>query len=878
MDQPFILRFTQASSPGRLFSVKFYTNVSSLKGEILYCGYENGKRVRKKIRFKPVLFTPSKSKNPQWRSLDGTGIEPTLFDSMWDAKEFLKLYENVPNFPIFGNTRWVSQFMQREFPDEICWDRDLINISTVDIECISKEGFPKPEDALYPINAITVKNNNDDVYHVWGLKPYDETLKKVKGRVEFHQFRTEMDMLTHFVNWWADPANTPDIVTGWNVRLFDIPYIVNRLGRVFGGPEMAAKLSPWNKIDIREKTIMKKSMLVYEIAGIAQLDYLDLFQKFTRLTYGTQESYRLGHIAHVVLGETKVNYTDEFNNLAELYEGDHQKFIDYNIRDVELVDRMEDKLGLITLALTLSYIGGVNYADSLGTTAIWDSIIYRDLTKRFIAPSVKQIPVDPEYEIVGAVDKDSEDTKSGFAGGYVKPVQVGMHNWVCSFDLNSLYPNLIIQYNMSPETTLPASRQTKGVRPDSILAGTPFVPTCDTIVAANGIHFRSDVEGVLPRLIKHLYDQRVILKKAMLEEKKRLESIPKGDRIERIKCEREIARLENHQLAVKTILNSLYGAVGNLYFRYFDLRVAEAVTLSGQLSIRWAEKHVNEFLNKTLGTNQDYVIAIDTDSLYVNMEAVVNKFQPKNPVKFLDEFCSKGMEPVLKKAYDDLAKTMLCPSNRMVMKREAIADRGIWVAKKRYILNVHNNEGVQYAEPKIKVMGLESVKSSTPAICRDWMKQMFKTIMTKSESEAQEQIAKFREEFNKLSPEDIASPRRVNDLRKYADPEKIYDKGTPINSRAALLHNWHIKHSGLERKYDLIGEGDNIKFVFLRVPNTINENVIGFLDNLPKELNLHKSVDYDTQFEKTFLEPMALIFEAIGWKTEKVASLEDFFT
>jgi DNA polymerase elongation subunit (family B) len=858
-----------------VFSVKFYTNVSSFKGDILYCGYERGKRIRKKIKFKPVLFLPSKSQNPQWRSLDDKPIQAQKFDSIWDAREFIKLYENVPSFDIYGNTRWVSQFLQREFPDDIRWDRDLINISTVDLECISKEGFPKPEDALYPINAITVKNNNSDTYHVWGVKPYDELQKKVKGNVEYRQFRTELEMLAHFVEWWENPENTPDIVTGWNCRLFDVPYLINRLGRVFGGPEMASRLSPWGKIDVREKTIMKKSMTVYELVGITQLDYLDLFQKFTRLTYGTQETYKLGHIANVVLGETKINYTDEYNSLAELYEADHQKFIDYNIKDVELVDRMEDKLGLITLALTLSYIGGVNYADSLGTTAIWESIIYRDLTPKFIAPNIKQVPVDPDYQIVGAVDKSEDST--GFAGGYVKPVQVGMHNWVCSFDLNSLYPNLIIQYNMSPETTLPASRQTSSVRPDSILAGTPFTPTCDTIVAANGIHFRSDKEGVLPRLIRNLYDQRVILKKAMLEEKKRLESIPKGDKIDRIKCEREISRLENHQLAIKTILNSLYGAAGNLYFRYFDLRVAEAVTLSGQLSIRWAEKHVNEYLAKILGTSADYVIAIDTDSLYVNMEAVVNKFQPKNPIKFLDEFCSKGVEPILSKAYDDLAKTMLCPSNRMVMKREAIADRGIWAAKKRYILNVHNNEGVQYAEPKIKVMGLESVKSSTPAICRDWMKQMFKTIMTKTEADAQAQIAAFREEFNRLQPENIASPRRVNDLRKYADPEKIYRKGTPINSRAALLHNWHIKRSGLEQKYDLIGESDNIKFVFLRVPNLINENVIGFHDTLPNELNLHKSVDYETQFSKTFLEPMSLIFQAIGWNTEKVATLEDFF-
>ena len=255
----------------------------------------------------------------------------------------------------------------------------------------------------------------------------------------------------------------------------------------------------------------------------------------------------------------------------------------------------------------------------------------------------------------------------------------------------------------------------------------------------------------------------------------------------------------------------------------------------------------------------------------------VKKFNPKNPVKFLDEFCAKAVEPTLNKAYDDLAKRMMCPTNRMGMKREAIADRGIWVAKKCYILNVHNNEGVQYKEPKIKIMGIAAVKSSTPEVCRDEMEDMFKVMIQEGEEAAQKKIADFRARFNTLPPEDIAFPRGVTDVKEYASASTIYSKGCPIHVRASLLFNHHVKKNGLDKKYELIKNGEKIKYIHLMTPNTINENVVGFMDVLPKELNLHRYVDVDTQFQKTFLDPLDIIFGAIGWKTEKVASLEDFF-
>ena len=838
--------------------MRFYTNVSRYGSSILYRGYDNGRRVQEKVRFKPTLFLPSRHEKTVWTALDGTPVEPKKFDSIRDASDFCQTYENVESFKIFGNTRWVAQFIQDRFPDEIHFDRAVINVLNMDIEVISLDGFPEPEQALHPVTTICVKSSLEDSYRVWGTKPYDPALSTLKVQIEYHQFRTEEEMLKSFISWWSTPTNTPDIVTGWNSRLFDIPYLANRINRLFG-EEMVRRLSPWNSVEAKDMVIKGRKMQYFDITGISQLDYLDLFKKFTTHTYGNQESYKLNHIAHVVLDDEKVNY-DEYGSLAELFDKDYQKFVDYNIKDVQIVDRFEDKLGLITLALTLAYIGGVNYNDTLGTTAIWDSIIYRDLSRKAIA-----------------VPPSKENIKGDYPGGYVKEVKPGQYEWVCSFDLNSLYPNLIIQYNMSPETIMPLS--TPGVSPDVILADRPVDPIINSIMAANGVHFKSERQGVIPRIINQIYDQRVTLKKAMIAEKKRLETIDKNDKVERYKCEREISRLENHQIAVKILLNSLYGALGNAYFRYFDLRVAEGVTLSGQLAIRWAEKAVNGYLNKFLGTEGvDYVIAIDTDSVYVSMADVVKKFNPKNPVKFLDEFCSKAIEPVFAKAYDDLSQKMKCPTNRMGMKREAIADRGIWVAKKCYILNVHNNEGVQYKEPKIKIMGIAAVKSSTPEVCRDEMEEMFSVIIREGQTAAQNKIAEFREKFDKMKPEDIAFPRGVSDVKGYASPSTIYSKGSPIHVRASLLYNHHIKRNGLDNKYELIQNGEKIKYLHLTMPNPINENVIGFMSVLPSELNLHNYIDRETQFQKTFLDPLDTIFEAIGWNTKDVSTLESFFS
>lgn len=817
----------------------FYTSVDRFGNSLLYRGYsDTGKKIFQRIKYKPTLYIKSKKTDTDWKALDGTPIEPMHFDSMREVREFEQTYKDVPSFHLYGNNRHIPAFIQSQFPNEIPYSRSMVDVASLDIETSYGDGFPDVDNPVNQILTIAYKSSKDNTYRVWGMKPYDAAKTELNGiDIDYRQYTAESSMLEAFIDFWSKEDNIPDIITGWNTRFFDIPYMISRMVFLLG-EDKVKELSPWKKIDRREVTIQGHKNVTFEIVGIQHLDYMELFKKFA-YTYGNQESYSLNHISSVVLGEKKLDYS-EVGTLRDLYDADFQMFVDYNIKDVELIERMEDKLGLITLVLTMAYLGGVNYQDTLGTTAIWDSIIFRRLARSRIA-----------------VLPTKESETASYPGGYVKDPHVGMHDWVMSFDLNSLYPNLIVQYNMSPETLI-----------DSY---------ADGATAANGAKFSKEKKGIVPEIVEELYAKRVTIKQEMLQAKTKLETISKNQKHEYQQMSSQVARLETLQTAIKILLNSLYGAMGNKYFRYFDLRIASGITLTGQEVIKHAEKSVNEFLDNFIGSSKDRVIAMDTDSVYICVKDVIDKFNPKNPIAFLDEFGSKAIEPMLSKAFEQFAKDTNAFTNRMVMKREAIADRGIWTAKKRYILNVHNNEGVQYAEPKIKIMGIEAVKSSTPQVCRTAMNEMFKIIMTGDETKTQKAISTFKDHFKQLSPDKVAFPRGVSDMTKWKNRGAIYRKGTPIHVRGALLYNHHLKMNGLNRKYQVIQNGDKIKFLYMLMPNTLRENVIAFPDFLPEELELHKYVDYDLQFKKTFIDPINIILDAIGWSAEPVADLQEFF-
>ena len=815
--------------------MKFYTSVERYGNRILYRGYDGAERIQKRVPFKPTLFVDGKG---DWSTLEGKQVAPLELDSMKDATDFLKRYENIDTVKIYGMNNMVHQFITYAFPNDINFDPNQIVVSTIDIEVASDQGFPEPDVANYPVISICIKSSKEDYFRVWALGDYEPKDNEIYNKCE-----NELQLLDSFLKYW-EKHGSPDVITGWNSKQFDIPYLVNRTRKVIGD-ESVKRFSPWGVVSPRtvRGKMGRRDVDTYDLMGIAQLDYYDLYQKFT---YTQQESYRLDNIAFVELGERKLSY-EEYGDLHTLYQNDHQKFIEYNIRDVDLVDKLEEKLGLISLAMTLAYKGGVNYEDVLGTTAIWDSIIYRILNKF-------QVAVPPKVE----------KSKSKYEGGYVKEPHVGSHEWVTSFDLNSLYPNIIVQYNMSPETVVDGLTSTSVEH--MLRKQTPSDQ--NYALAPSGVRFTREKEGIIPAVIRQYYSERRVIKDEMLKAQQEYEETPTKALSNRI------SNLNNQQMAIKILMNSLYGALGNRWFRYFDQRVAESITLAGQLSIKWAERAVNEEMNKLLDTDgKDYVIAIDTDSVYINMSKLVKKFDPKDPVKFLDKISSEHFEKVLEKSYADLAEYTNSFVNRMEMGREVIADKGIWVAKKRYILNVHNSEGVQYKEPKLKMMGIEAIKSSTPLVCRDRMKELFKIIVSGTESETQAFITDFRNEFNKLPAEDVSFPRSLSAVSKWRDSATIYKKATPIHARGALLYNHHTKGMNVEP----IKAGDKVRFVYLKQPNPIKENVITFPLHLPRELGLDKYIDYGLQFQKTFVDPLEPILDAVGWSAEPKAQLDMFF-
>ena len=830
--------------------MQFYTNVAQWGNTILLREYKNGERVNRKIKYSPTMYVPVQKKT-EYKTLDGKYATPYKFDTIKEAKKFIEQYKQQPHL-VFGLDRFAYTFLYDTYPNQVPWDNDKILTVTIDIETQCENGFPDPQLAVEEMLSITIKNQTTKKIVVWGIGDYHTD----RDDVTYINCSNENELLAKFMNFWT--KHYPDVVTGWNTEFFDIPYIINRVTKVLG-EDRAKEISPWGLISSRTVYNHGRNQQVYDITGVANLDYLQLYHKFT---YTRQESYALNYIASVELGAKKNE--NPYDTFKDWYTKDYQSFIDYNIVDVELVDQLEDKMKLLELCLTMAYEAKVNYEDVFGQVKYWDVLIHNYLRKKNIV-----------------IPQKSHNTKvEKYEGAYVKDPQVGMHKWVMSFDLNSLYPHLIMQYNLSPET-LVSGEFIKDLKVDTVLKGVDFNLPDNTTITPNGALYRKDIKGFLPEMMQEIYDDRTIYKKKMLDAKQQYEDTKDA------KYLKYISRYNNIQMARKISLNSAYGAIGNQYFRYYDLAIAEGITTAGQLSIRWIEKKMNEYLNKLLETkDEDFVIASDTDSIYITFDKLVDKVFEKGSdvqkiVNFLDKIAKEKIEPYIDKSYQTLADMMSAYDQKMFMKREVIADKGIWTAKKRYILNAWDIEGVRFKEPQLKVMGIESVKSSTPAPCRVKIKEALQIIMKGGEQQLNDFLISFRKEFKNLPPEDIAYPRSCNGLKKFGSSNSIFIKGTPMHIKGSLVYNHMIKQKKLEFKYQYIQEGDKIKFVELRQPNPLGCNVISFMGKLPNELDIAKYIDYDSQYEKSFVDPLSFVTDKIGWKIDRSfgtqTTLESFF-
>lgn len=828
-----------------------YTNVFQ-RGNFLYVrSIEDNKRTQQKINFHPTIWTQGRSGTSitNWHTLDGVAVYDLKPGSIYDCKEYVDKYKDVHGMNIYESPGHVYQYIAENYREEIHPNLSQVRVVTIDIETEIEYGFPDPQSAAERIILITVKDTRSNLISTFGLYPYNSTDVNVKYNVA----QNEQTLLKLFLHYWQ--SNYPDVVTGWNSSLFDITYLYNRMRRVIGD-QLANKLSPWGHVSQREIDFGGRTSIKTYIAGIASLDYLDLYKKFT---YSAQESYKLDYIASVELGIRKLE--NPGTSFKDFYTNYWDVFCEYNIRDVELVDKLDEKMKLIDLALTMAYAVKSNYEDIFSPVKCWDIILYNYLNN---------------LNIVIPRRKEGIQKEKTYEGAYVKDPIVGRHRWVCSFDLNSLYPHLIMQYNMSPETITESKID---VTVNQLLNKECDLSTVyekDYSMAANGWCFSKQNTGLLPTQMELFYNKRVEYKNAMLAAKQKYEDT--GDE----KYLNQISTFNNLQMAMKILLNSCYGAFGNVAFRYFDMRIAEGITISGQLSIRWIANKLNQLLNKTLNTTDtDRIVLIDTDSVVLSLEDLIEKVCPdktvEQKIKYMDKVSEQIIQPFIDKSYQELAEYMNAYKQKMQMKRENLVDQMVSVSKKRYLMSVYNSEGVQYKEPKLKIMGLQMVKSSTPAVVRVKLKDSLKTILHGTEHDVQRYVAEYKQEFKQLPVEQIAFPRGISDVTKYHDGSSIFKKGTPIHVRGALLYNHHLKQLKLTKQYPLIKEGDKIKFTYLKTPNPIGEDCISFIDKIPDEFQLSEYCDYDTMFEKTYQDAIQNILNVLGWNCEQIATLEDFF-
>lgn len=812
------------------------------------------------------------------------------------CRRHLEDSKGIANYTFYGNTNFQYCYIAENYPGHIEYDSKQIVVANVDIEVAARNGFLSALDTVNTteeIIALTMKLSNEKRYRVYGLKPYLPT-----EEVDYIQCDDEGDLLEHFLSDWV--KTSPDGMTGWNITSYDIPYMYNRITKRLD-KKRANKLSPFGQV--RQVTLKRfdQEYISYRIAGVNNLDYQALYRKNV---LEPLESYRLDYISEIELKERKLDYS-EYRNLWEMYEKNHQKFIEYNIHDVRLVDKLEAKKKIIELQQIVAYRSKVNMEDVMSQTRTWDAAIYNHLRDRGIV-----VPM-----------RETEEKDTQYAGAFVKDPVPNLYKWIVSFDVNSLYPSLIAALNIGVETKqdrkawdVEQSREIKRMSAGLMLQRPPnwdLFEGHNITMGANGATYDKSRDSIFTTMIVELLQARKEYRKIADEAEKEREGVRQklketpGDPdliAEESRLDYLVSDFELKQKMTKVLNNSLYGCLGNETFRYYDTENAEAITVSGQFVIQYVESGINKLLNRQLKTeNVNYIIAADTDSNYIHLEALVNKYLPgetdtKKIVDYIDRVCKKILEPEIDRLFAEIRDIFFHGNgNFLAMKREVIADKGIWTKKKRYVLSIWDKEGIRYAKPKLKYTGLEVKRSTTPKCCREAIARGCEIILHGTEEEMYQFVDEFHEKFINLPVPEIAFPKGVKNLAKYTadkpadipadswfahdDDDDDYDTktGTPQHVKASLLYNYLIEQRGLQSVYSPILEGEKIKYVYLKPVNPTQQNSIAFPDGLPKEFGLDKYIDREVMYEKGFLEPLKRISEAARWSLKKTINIESLF-
>lgn len=881
----------------------FYTYIERVDNRLFHRFVDNeGARKKEVIRnFDFDVYLPSK--HGEHQSLDGTRLSHFKKNSISELLSFTKEMSEVQ--PIYGMTDPLSQFLAKTYPGNLTYDFKKFKILSFDIETrfdgyeiedevrvrksfsnheeiktvawvrahksdgiyevfdqyndrwypigecpqLMDGGFPDPEKAEYEVTTISMKRFGVDQTFVIGTKPF----KSVNG-VVYIRVDDEIELLKEFIDLIGKIE--PDILTGWNIEGFDIPYLVNRINSRLG-EEWSNKLSPFHRECskcISESFSSTSSEQIYKILGITVFDYMTLYKNFNLTKY---ESYALDFIAQEEGVGSKVDY-GEHSDLMEFYLKDYQRFVEYNAEDSVLVEKLDQKRQYIRLAITTVLMTHSRFSDVHGKVKLWDNLIYN------MALSENKV-IPPQNRVSG--DK--------IIGAFVKDAVPGKYRWIVSLDLTSLYPSICMMFNMSPET-LVESAKGKLKMVQAFLDGEDLASDARSrgyCMTANGAVFSQDFEGVMPRAMKYVFDTRKAYKKEMLSHEKDLEKA-KAENAPTHEIIDKIAASNAAQGAMKVLANSGYGCLANAGFRYFNHDIAEGITLTGQLGIQYIGNFANEFLNERFGKNKDWVLVSDTDSIYLVLDDILSDpLDTEKSLVELEEFVTEILQPEINNAFARLGEKMGAKKSLLDMKLEAIGDVGFFRGKKNYAINLLFNEGVRFNEPKLKIMGLEPVRSDRPKVVRSALKKAVELILNGSVEDVRKFSKAFEKEFLSLPIEDMATPKGISNMEKYNSGNGM----VPWHVKAANIHNKMVDDLGLNRTIRKLKAGGKVKIVNLKKANPTHSNAIAFLGKLPEEFGLREYVDTHEMFDKAFKVPLNSYCEAVGWVLEKKASLEDLF-
>jgi len=812
---------------------------------------ENGDRIDTEVPFRPYLFL-EKDGATDGTSIFKTSLHKKLFKNSIERKKFT---DNSTNKRFFHNLGPEQQFLVDIFKDQNNnpeFSKFELKTFFLDIELdmSSAKGFPSPEKAREPINLITVYDTLTKSTHTWGLeKSYTSTIPDCI----YHRCKDEEDLILQFVDFWK--TDYPDIMSGWNSAGFDLPYIINRVMNLFG-EEFVQQLSPVRKIRSRKVyNANGKEQVLWSIGGISCIDYMEIYKTFS---VGERESYSLNYISEMELGEGKIAFNAA--SLGELAANDWKTFVDYNIQDVHLLVKLEEKLKYLQIVRLLAYKGCTNLEAALGKIAI--------VTGAVAIQAYKQGFIIPTF----GVNSDRES----YEGGYVKDPERGLQTGVVSFDVNSLYPNTIITLNISPETKIGkivtgdfetseeiTIRLVNGKLHTTKVEGfKKFLVQEKMSISKAGVLYSQKSKGVIPNLIDEIYKERVDIQKQLHA----LEVSGLKDN----KTQSKITYFDTLQYTLKILLNSIYGTFANKHSSLMDIDNAMSITMTGQNVAKAGSSIIDDYIKEKYNIEgKSLTVYQDTDSVYITIQPLLTKLniellQKDGDINEKVHEIVNDLDLRVNQKILEWAKTDLYSIDpRFAFKREVIADVGLFLQKKRYILRVLNNKGIKVN--KFKFVGVELVRSTTPKKVKKFIEKITKTaLLTRSVKDSNEVYRTSYDEFTHLSPDDIALRTSINNLEKYAEGASLYKfkDATPSHVKGAIAYNELIKQLKLSDKLEAIQTGQKVKKLYC-TKNKYGLDAISYIAAYPEEFEL--KVDWDRMFAKLVTQPIERLYEAIGW-------------